>query len=125
MASLSDVLIGMTHTWALARQRPGNASSHSWGTTCAAVTAGSPPNAAASTGRMNVQVTNSVCISQRMRYAPRSIRTWVDAASGIGKWRSRSSADKCARLASRSWASINITMWEMASGTAIVSGGRA
>ena len=83
------------------------------------------PKPAPSKGREKVQVTNSVCSSQRRRKPPRSMPQWLLCASGSGRWWSRSSAARCARLASRAAASPNMTTCDRASGAAIASGRRA
>jgi hypothetical protein len=123
--ALPKVWVGSTHRWTLARHWPGSSASHSCGTASMAVPGSRSPNPVASMVREKVQVTNSVCSSQRMRKGPTSIRMWVDCASGCGRWWSRSSAATWARLASRSAASPSMTTCDIASGAFMASGGRA
>ena len=110
----------------LLRHSPGRLRSHCCGTSSMAVSgARVSSGASAGSGTMKVQLTNSVCSSQRRRKVPRSTRRCVQSASGPVQWWSCSKAARCARLASRCAGSASITTWAMAAGPSMASAGRA
>ncbi len=117
--------LGMTHKCKRTMASPGRVCSQAWGTAMRALAEALGVISSGAMGRMKVQLTNSVCISQRKRKAPKSARTCAADSAGGATWWFCISWVKCARLCWR-WASLaSITTWVMAMRVAKGSGGRA